>query len=94
MRFKGKTFYFMRKSPWDISEAAGVFCIEQAPKIMGGSKLNPPRCGSMGAAGRKQELKTKTTEAKWRAALQARLPPFDVGIALRPIPDFLTPHFL
>jgi hypothetical protein len=45
MRFEGKAFYFARKSFWGISEAAGAFCIEQAHKIMGGSKLTPPRCG-------------------------------------------------
>jgi hypothetical protein len=45
MRFGGKTFYFVRKSPWSISEAAGAFCIEQAQKIIGGSKLPPLRCG-------------------------------------------------
>ena len=38
-RFEGKTFSFVRKSPLSISEAPGVFCIEQAQKIIGGSKL-------------------------------------------------------
>jgi hypothetical protein len=43
MRFEGKAFYFVRKSSWSISEAAGAFCIGQAQKIMGGSgiKFNP-----------------------------------------------------
>jgi hypothetical protein len=40
-----KTFYFVRKSPWGIPELPGVFCIEQAQKIIGGSKLAPWRCG-------------------------------------------------
>jgi hypothetical protein len=41
-RFWGKTFYFVRKSPGSIPEAAGEFCIEQAQKtiFIGGSKLN------------------------------------------------------
>jgi hypothetical protein len=44
-RFGCKTFYFMRKSSWGISEPPGVFCIEQAQKIIGGSKPAPWRCG-------------------------------------------------
>jgi hypothetical protein len=40
-----KIFYFMRKSPWGISEPAGAFGIEQAQKIIGGSKPAPWRCG-------------------------------------------------
>ena len=41
-----KLFYFMRKSSWGISGLPGVFCIELAPKTMGGSKIIPPRYGT------------------------------------------------
>ena len=35
----------MRKSPWGISEPPGIFCIEQAQKVIGGSKPAQWRCG-------------------------------------------------
>jgi hypothetical protein len=42
---KSKTLYFVRKPSWRISEQPGEFCIEQAQKIIGGSKSAPWRCG-------------------------------------------------
>jgi hypothetical protein len=46
LSFECKAFYFVRKSSWGISEPPGEFCIEQAQKIIGGSKLTPSRYGS------------------------------------------------
>ena len=45
VRFECKTFYFMRKSIWNISESPGTFCIEQAQTTIGRSELwiAPPR---------------------------------------------------
>jgi hypothetical protein len=51
-RFGGKIFIFLRKLPGGIPEAAGAFCIEQAQKNIGGSKLTPPRCGLRTVLGR------------------------------------------
>jgi hypothetical protein len=41
-----RTFYFVRKTPWGISEPPGVFCIaKNKHKNIGGSKSVPWRCG-------------------------------------------------
>ena len=38
-----KTFYFARKSIWNITEPPGTFCTEQAQKITRRTELAPPR---------------------------------------------------
>jgi hypothetical protein len=44
-RFEGKTFYFVRKSTWGITESPGAFCIGQPQNITRIPELTPPRQG-------------------------------------------------
>ena len=63
--FEGKTFYFVRKSTWGITESPGAFCTEQAQNITRRSELTPPTPGRVYFFGHLCPTQPYWTQKKW-----------------------------